>query len=385
MQVVTETLQRGGERFAAAVVAAPATESAAVGAAWRAHRRLLNAIGGAAEITSLAAAGLERPRVIGALAESGADEVEVGRAGSMVIDAMTQRLARLATDRLGAPPAPWAWLALGSWARREQAIGTDQDHALAFDPRGRSIGELDPYFLELARSVTFGLEAAGIPRCHADVVAENRALRRPLEHWVTAFRAWKDEPDPQACQQAAILFDFRQVAGDLDVGPAFHAAIHGDPRETFLRMQVKRVLETRPPTRRFRRFVLAARGNHKGTLDLKHGGLIPVVDLARIYAHATGSTAVGTLHRLREAAERGGVDRETAASLTEAFRFMWRLRLQRHVDRERCGEPPEDLVDPRALTQDDRTGLRTALQIVQRAQGALRSWSWLRAMSVPAA
>ena len=384
MQVSIQEERRGGS-VSVAGATTPVTETGSVGRAWNGHRRLLDAIESAGDVASVAAAGLERPRVIAELVRSGVDEVEVGRAGSMVIDAMTRRLIRLATDRLGEPPTPWAWLALGSTARREQAIDTDQDHALAFDPQGGSLDELDAYFLELARAVTFGLEAAGIPRCKADVMAENRALRRPLEHWVTAFRAWMDDPDPIALRQSAILFDFRRVAGDLDVESAFRTAIGGHPHAPFLSRHVRRALETRPPTRRYRPFVVRARGEHRGTLDLKHGGLMPVVDLARIYAHATGSTATGTLDRLRESAERGGLDAETAGSLAEAFRSMWRLRLRRHVDRERRGETPDDLVDPRALPLDERTELLAALRNVRRAQLGLRTWDQLRPAPVLAA
>jgi CBS domain-containing protein len=342
------------------------------------HRDLQDAIVAAPDVVSVVAAGLQRPRLIARMVESGVDEVEVGRIGSTMVDELTVRLLDLAFDRLGRPPVPWAWLALGSSARREQAIGTDQDHALAFDPQTWSLDDLDAYFLEVARAVTSGLEAAGIPRCHAEVVAENRALRRPLEHWVTAFRAWMDDPDPIALRQSAILFDFRRVAGDLDVESAFRTAIGGHPHATFLSRHVRRALETRPPTRRFRPFVVRARGEHRGTLDLKHGGLMPIVDLARIYAHATGSTATGTLDRLRESAERGALDAETAESLAEAFRCMLRLRLRRHADRERRGETPDDLVDPRALTLDERTELLAALRNVRRAQLGLRTWRRLR-------
>jgi len=148
--------------------------------------------------------------------DEGADPLDVGRMVTLVIDAMTQRFISFAVERLGAPPVPWAWLMLGSAARREQAVITDQDHALAFELNGEEIEEVDGYFLELARAVTSGLEAAGIPRCHADVVAENRSLRRPLDHWVTAFNEWMDEPRLEAGRQASILFDQRRSAGPLE-------------------------------------------------------------------------------------------------------------------------------------------------------------------------
>ena len=80
------------------------------------------------------------PDVITALVDSSADPVDVGHIIAFSIDAATRRLLELGIAEHGEPPVPWAWLALGSAARQEQAIRTDQDHALAFEetPVGRT-------------------------------------------------------------------------------------------------------------------------------------------------------------------------------------------------------------------------------------------------------
>ena len=88
--------------------------------------------------------------------------------------------------------------------------------------------------------------------------------------------------------------------------------------------------------------------------------------------------AIGTLDRLRDAAAGGGLDEETATGLSEAFRFMWRVRLHHHVDRERCGETYDDFVDPRNLGNLSRVQLRDAFRVVERAHRALRGRTLLR-------
>ncbi|MFH4410314.1 DUF294 nucleotidyltransferase-like domain-containing protein, partial [Acinetobacter baumannii] len=89
-------------------------------------------------------------------------------------------LLELAAAELGEAPASWAWLALGSAARQEQALRTDQDHAIAFEGDAAA----GPWLAKLAELVTVGLEAGGIPRCRADVMATNAALRLPLDAWI---------------------------------------------------------------------------------------------------------------------------------------------------------------------------------------------------------
>jgi len=155
---------------------------------------------------------------------------------SVIGDAATARLDALAADELGDPPCSFAWLALGSAARHERAMDSDQDHALAFGD-GFVAEEHDAYFADLAERVTAGLEAIGFPRCHGDAMAVHRAMRRPLDGWATRFRTWISQPDPDALILSSIGFDFRRLAGTLDAEPALDAAVAAArTNEGFLRL-----------------------------------------------------------------------------------------------------------------------------------------------------
>ena len=109
-------------------------------------RSLIEAIEHADDETAAVAAARELPLGVCALVASGADATKVGRVVGSSIDALTRALLGFAVADLGEAPVPWAWLALGSEARLEQALHTDQDHALAYDPGDRTAEELDPYF-----------------------------------------------------------------------------------------------------------------------------------------------------------------------------------------------------------------------------------------------
>jgi CBS domain-containing protein len=88
----------------------------------------------------------------------------IGSAISGIGRSLTQRLLELAEQELGPPPVPYCFLALGSMARDEQLIVTDQDNALVldnrFDPRVH-----DEYFIKLASFVSDGLAACGHSYC----------------------------------------------------------------------------------------------------------------------------------------------------------------------------------------------------------------------------
>jgi CBS domain-containing protein len=330
---------------------------------------LKRAIERAGDRDGIALAGREIPEVVAALMDTSADPVDVGRVVALIIDSMTRRLLELGVADLGGPPAAWTWLALGSAARHEQALRTDQDHALAYEGTPEAC---DPYFERLATFVTDGLEAAGIPRCRADAMASNRALRQPVEIWTGRFRDWMQDLGPVGSEQLSIVFDFRRVAGPLDAEATLDAEIRTAPSyPNFIRQLARRALDLRPPTGFLRDLVLEARGEHAGTLDVKHGGITIVSNIARAHAIGAGLTEKRTIARLLAAEREGVIDQETRVGLSESFRFLWHIRLQHHVVQHRAGLEPDDHLDPRVLGPLARQGMKEAFRTIARAQREL--------------
>jgi CBS domain-containing protein len=312
----------------------------------------------------------ELPQVVLALLATGADPVDIGRMVALVIDALTAELLQFGIDDLGDPPAAWAWLALGSAARQEQSLRTDQDHALAWAgdaPRD----EADRYFSALAERVATGLEAFGIPRCTGNAMATNPELRRPLPEFAARFRAWIEEPSFEHSVLSSTGFDFRWVAGPLDAEPVLNAALRearGYPG--FARLLARRALDLRPPTGFFRDFVVQARGDQAGRLDVKHGGITIITNLGRAWGLRAGATAKGTLGRL-DAAVDAGADADVVKALGQAFRYLWEIRLQNQAEEIRTDRQPDDFVDPAGLGAFVRSGLKEAFRTIARAQRVL--------------
>ena len=327
----------------------------------------------------VAAAGRGLPQVVLALVDASSEPVSVGRVAALVVDAMTTRLVTLAIERFGEPSTSWAWLALGSAARREQALATDQDHALAYDAPQGSVDAFDASLAELAEFVTGGLEDAGIPRCKGDAMAVNPAMRRSVEGWTEAMDAWRRDLGASGSVLSSILYDFRRVTGPLDPEPELDAAIRGAGRDpAFLRHLGHRALAHRPPTGFFRDLVVERKGENVGRLDVKHGGITIIGNIARLEGVKAGTPAKETLDRLAGAAAAGTLDASTANELSEAFRFLWEVRLRHQADQVRRGEPPDDFVDPSTLGPVTRRGLKEAFVVISRTQRVLAAELGLR-------
>jgi CBS domain-containing protein len=321
-------------------------------------------------------AARELPWTVVALVESNLDPVDIGHVIGVTVDALTRRLLALAQAEAGDPPVAWAWLALGSEARHEQALLSDQDHALAYDTDGcseRERAEADAYFAGIAERVTAGLESAGFARCAGNIMAVNPALRRSVEGWRAAFDGWMGDIGSEGSEATSILFDYRRVAGPLEIEPALDEAVRtGATRHPqFVRQLARRALDRDPPTGFVRDFVVESSGEHAGRLDVKEGGIRIVSSLARVHAIRAGRSDKRTIDRLRVAAQAGVIANESALGLEEAYRLLWDVRLEHQAAQVRAGQPPDDFIDPKALGPLARTSLKAAFRLIAGEQHVL--------------
>jgi CBS domain-containing protein len=113
------------------------------------------------------------------------------------------------------------------------------------------------------------------------------------------------------------------------------------------------------------------KGEHAGRLDVKHGGILIVNNLARVFAVRSGVAAKGTRARLDAAAAIGDLQPDVARELDEAFHYLWEVRLRHQTAQVRAGIEPDEFVDPATLGPFSRSGLKEAFRVIARAQRML--------------
>ena len=334
-------------------------------------RRAIDLADSPAELA--AAVGGLNPAII-ALHDARATAEHLTAVRSVVLDALTRRLVELAVQDAGPPPVPFTWYALGSLARREAVPSSDVDSALAWD--GES-SEAAGYVGRVTRAVDEGLRTCGVsPDAHG-ASAANPIFARSLASWHRAAQSYSEDPTQEkALILVSVLTDSRPVwssagpNGGTAVGGLWEARSYPD-QAGLLRMLARFALSFRPPTGFLRDFVVEHSGERRGQLDLKHGGLIPIVDLARWAGMAAGLASASTLERLRAAEAAGTMDSPEAQTLAEAFGFISALRLDHQVEQLRCGEAPDDFIAPKTLNPLARSYLREAFRAVASVQANL--------------
>lgn len=317
-----------------------------------------------------------RPMVI-SLYDAGVAAANVMAVYAVCVDALTRRLLTLALDRRGGVGAEFAWLALGSQARREALPSSDVDSAIVwFDRAPAATGataatedenenETRSQLIELAREVTGGMRACGLRMDENGVNADAAPFVRSVTSWQHVAQSWMADPTQEkALILTSVIVDNRPVWGVHTGTPVADTFRLASSYPRLLRMLARFALSHRPAARRFRGLVLDQRGSHPGTLDLKYGGLVPILDLARWGAMSAGVTSANTLERLRAAGEAGTLAAADVHTLRDAFELINNLRLEHQVAQIRAGRQPDDHIDPEELSPLMRVQLRQALRAV---------------------
>jgi len=309
---------------------------------------------------------------------------QVTEVTSVVADALIARMIELGVESQGPPPAEFSWMSLGSHGRREPVPSSDVDSGMAW----RGMPDSDPLSSEASRrlaSIRIGEYMRGLAAHVADcvrvigwrldphgVTASGAFSASSIEEWRRAIDGWLARPsDHRVLIAISILLDGRIVYGpkrDLDVKQLLFET--GD-RSTLERRMLRLSLAAKPPTGFMHDIVVEGSGEQKGSFDIKSGGLLPIVDLARYAALRADVRVTPTLERLRAAADQGALGATEARILEEAFELFSALRLEHQVGQIEQGLEADNYLDPRQLDPLTRRYLRDAFREVAAVQRTL--------------
>ncbi|WP_417244009.1 putative nucleotidyltransferase substrate binding domain-containing protein [Celeribacter sp.] len=292
-----------------------------------------------------------------------------------VTDIVTRRLLKMYESTFGDAPVPYLWAACGSQGRQEQTGVSDQDNCLIID---NAATEADmAYFNAMAKYVCDGLNACGYVYCPGDMMAMADRWCQRLSVWEGYFDAWINKPDGEAQMLASVMFDLRPIAGDKTLfKPLQETALAAAKKNSiFVAYMISNSLKHTPPLGMLRGFATIKSGEQRGHLDMKHNGVVPLVDLGRVYALQSGSAAVNTRARIDAAIEAGVISQSGGADLLAAYDTIATARLEHQAEQVRTGTAPDNYLSPSAIPAFERSHLRDAFVIVRTMQSSLGSSS----------
>ena len=224
-------------------------------------------------------------------------------------------------------------LVLGSGGRGESLLSADQDNALVH----AGTEDDDPWFAALGSHLADLLDEAGVRRCQGGIMASNPEWRGTTTAWRERVAGWLRRSNPQDLLHVDIFYDMVPVAGTAELGRELHAAAIETARRApaFIALLAESVAAMSPAVGLFGRL----RANH-GRVDLKIGGLLPLVGIARTLALRVGSRARSTPERIQDASAAGRVSSSDAETLVRIHESLLTSILEQQLEDLSAGVPP---------------------------------------------
>lgn len=293
-------------------------------------------------------------------------------------DALIIRAIMLAEEEMarmgkGPPPVPYAYLLFGSGGRREQTLSSDQDSGLIYrDLPGRE-EETKLYFLELSKLIVGNLVAAGYPPCEGNVLSENPDWCQSLPEWRERLGRWFREPEWEAVRYLLIIADGRCVYGDTGLADSLKSMFFSDTlnHPVILKRMIENTMRHKVIVNVFGQLLKERYGEDAGSLDIKYGAYIPMVNSIRLLAIQSNIASTSTLERIKMLVESGKLSREDGDAYERAFICILHLRLLTTEQNEDQLYAGNGKIHSSKLTKEMADELKKSLKQGKRLQKAV--------------
>jgi signal-transduction protein with cAMP-binding, CBS, and nucleotidyltransferase domain len=270
-------------------------------------------------------------------------------------------IGNMDVDGFGAAPVGFSVIVMGSGGRGENFLFPDQDNGFILEdyPDERHT-EIDAWFIELGERMTRDLNEVGLPLCKGFVMATNPLWRKTISQWKEQVSLWSHKRNVTALRLCDIFFDFRAVWGEADMArdlrgfvtktastnPSFLLEMHADDTEHQVALGW------------FGRLLTDQEDNgHKGQMNLKHTGTLPLVEAMRLLVLREGIEAISTLERMDALMDKGVLNNDEHDYLAGAYRHISHMLLRQQIADFKSGRKVTNFVSPKTLSQRERNML----------------------------
>lgn len=295
-----------------------------------------------------------------------------------VHDAVIQRAiilaeAEMARLGMGSPPVPYAYILFGSGGRKEQTLSSDQDSGVVYEDPVSDSAAVKQYFEELCKLVVFYLQKVGYPPCEGNVLSSNPEWCLSISEWSSKLDHWFEEPAWESVRYLLIIADGRCIYGEKRLHDALKDLFFTDMlnHPIIVRRMLDNTVRHKVLLGIFGQLLKEQYGVDAGSLDIKYGAYIPMVNAIRLMSIQAGIRETATLERIRMLVKAGKMSEADAAAYDHAFRLFLRLRLMTTEHRADGLYSNNGKLSSRKLTKEMTDELKSSLRLGKKLQRAV--------------
>lgn len=243
---------------------------------------------------------------------------------------------------------------LGSEGRGEQILKTDQDNALIIKD-GLHWHQCETVMEQL----THTLQQLGYPLCPGNVMVNNPKWVKTQSEWKSTISQWSKPNSAEQVMDLAIFTDAHAVAGNTALLEPISAHLKQTMLNNMLALQ-----DFSRPALQFS-LPLTLFGNvkkDKEGVDVKSGGIFPIVHGIRTLALEYGLDEKNTFERIEALRQKKILEPETADNLSEALKLLFKLRLNQQLSNQHS----HNRIDLKQIERTERDLLRHSLHVVKK-------------------
>ena len=303
---------------------------------------------------------LKVPAMIRGMINGGVKPENLTRLISSVVDQIAYRAMEIALDDIGPAPCDFAFIALGSEARAEQSLLTDQDNAIIFDDKFADNQNAIAYFMELANRVNHLLNIAGIHLCDGEIMANNPNWNKSLADWKAYFTKWIHKSDPESLLDASIFFDVKTIFGRIEFVEELQSHILNEVKNkaVFFQHMAQIIIQIKMPS---------ATSNEINIKKL----MLPITGFARIYSLLCPEYETNTVSRLKLAAKNKHITKAAEKDMLQVYDFLMSKRIELQADLILQGEKPTNEIQLSELSDFELSVLKKAMSVISDYQTQL--------------
>ncbi|MBT4400614.1 MAG: CBS domain-containing protein [Bacteroidetes bacterium] len=334
---------------------------------------MISEIESAEEVSQISRIYQRLPVLIQALIESGSNTSNLTEIISSMGDAIHKRLIEIALEDLGPAPINFAFMVMGSQARGEQTLVTDQDNAIVIDNDSGKLSKKDQaFFLELGKKLNNDLNTVGYKFCPGEIMAGNPRWNQDLNTWKAYFSSWISGSQPKDILDLTIFLDFRCIYGDSDLVEKLrdHVNHSAEGKSVFFYHLAQPILKMK--------FMPNLPGNLKAAshsdtqVDIKMA-LLMVQSFIRLYAIREKLESNNSIERAEKLHKMSVISASTLQEFSEPFDFLTYLRIKNQAYSISRNEAPGNTIRLGQLSHIEALTLKKIYTDIASLQSSLGS------------
>ncbi len=278
---------------------------------------------------------------------------------SRLMDELHQKLYRKVFELIFNDCNDCVLIVLGSEGRGEQLLRTDQDNALIIRD-----GIPKETILIQAKKFSEALVELGYPKCPGNIMISNPYWCKYETEFKEDILNWIENPCEEIFLKISIFLDAKSIYGKNDSLENLKNIIYERISDNFsyLSNMAKPILSFSTPLGFFNTFLT----DKEKKVDLKKGGIFPIVHGARVLSLQFRIKETNTIQRIKEISRLNIIDREFSEDLIEAYETLQSFRLKASIENIEKGGEATNEVKTEELTKIERDILKDSFKIVDK-------------------